>query len=214
MSNINIKAIKIFIFTFFSNESVKLLHIMGGELSLTASKVAHNNNDAKFHRKAKYAQIYEKTFNTFSPCTPLKVSWPWTSLNKLKEQFNSRSGGTGAESYEYSKYPILPRAGWVKTLWNMSGGSEKNGDVAAGGVGTWRGGGGCCHPISQKAAPSSLLWRWMVFIAICHYPCSRLSFQLPSVVQDTICQSVSVTINRNIYIINPPTLFQIVICHI
>ena len=145
MSNINIKAIKIFIFTFFSNESVKLLHIMGGELSLTASKVAHNNNDAKFHRKAKYAQIYEKTFNTFSPCTPLKVSWPWTSLNKLKEQFNSRSGGTGAESYEYSKYPILPRAGWVKTLWNMSGGSEKNGDVAAGGVGTWRGGGGCCH---------------------------------------------------------------------
>ena len=76
MSNINIKAIKIFIFTFFSNESVKLLHIMGGELSLTASKVAHNNNDAKFHRKAKYAQIYEKTFNTFSPYTPLKVSWP------------------------------------------------------------------------------------------------------------------------------------------
>ena len=145
MSNINIKAIKIFIFTFFSNESVKLLHIMGGELSLTASKVAHNNNDAKFHRKAKYAQIYEKTFNTFSPCTPLKVSWPWTCLNKLKEQFNLRSGGTGAESYEYSKYPILPRAGWVKTLWNMSGGSEKNGDVAAGGVGTWRGGGGCCH---------------------------------------------------------------------
>ena len=58
MSNINIKAIKIFIFTFFSNESVKLLHIMGGELSLTASKVAHNNNDAKFHRKAKYAQIH------------------------------------------------------------------------------------------------------------------------------------------------------------
>ena len=79
------------------------------------------------------------------PCTPLKVSWPWTSLNKLKEQFNSRSGGTEAESYEYSKYPILPRAGWVKTLWNMSGGSEKNGDVAAGGVGTWRAGGGCCH---------------------------------------------------------------------
>ena len=59
MSNINIKAIKIFIFTFFSNESVKLLHIMGGELSLTASKVAHNNNDAKFHRTAKYAQIHE-----------------------------------------------------------------------------------------------------------------------------------------------------------
>ena len=27
----------------------------------------------------------------------------------------------------------------------MSGGSEKNGDVAAGGVGAWRGGGGCCH---------------------------------------------------------------------
>ena len=153
MSNINIKAIKIFIFTFFSNESVKLLHIMGGELSLTASKVAHNNNDAKFHRKAKYAQIHEYTFNTFSTCTPLKVLWPWTSLNKLKEQFNSRSGGTGAESYEYSKYPILPRAGWVKTLWNMSGGSEKNGDVAAGGVGAWRGGGGAV--ISQKAAPSS-----------------------------------------------------------
>ena len=199
MSNINIKAIKIFIFTFFSNESVKLLHIMGGELSLTASKVAHNNNDAKFHRKAKYAQIHEYTFNTFSTCTPLKVLWPWTSLNKLKEQFNSRSGGTGAESYEYSKYPILPRAGWVKTLWNMSGGSEKNGDVAAGGVGAWRGGGGCCH---QSEGGSILLccgggW-YLVFIAICHYPCSRLSFQLPSVVQDTICQSVSVCNHRYI----------------
>ena len=35
----------------------------------------------------------------------------------------------------------------------MSGGSEKNGDVAAGGVGAWRGGGGVV--ISQKAAPSS-----------------------------------------------------------
>ena len=72
MSNINIKAIKIFIFTFFSNESVKLLHIMGGELSLTASKVAHNNNDAKFHRKAKKNTNIQINIKYVLPLHPFK----------------------------------------------------------------------------------------------------------------------------------------------